>query len=179
MSLHYPDRVSTGRWIPPVVVGQIRFESAAFSNRWRLMRSNETLAEMRRDPTRHISTGVLADGKRFELTPNGWGTVEMTLEGNPLARIDRQSWWGRRWEISGTGFAADLTSDPMPRHWTFRIGGEPIGRLAGTMFSYNRLTVNADVSIPLHAIILAWHVLARPWEHAAAPLSLRPRRRRT
>ena len=85
-------------------------------------------------------------------------------------------WWGRRWEISGSGFGCDLTSDPFPRRWTFRLGGAPIGRLAGTMWSYNRLVVEADVSIPVHAVILAWHVLARPWEQAAAPSSLVPDR---
>lgn len=168
--------MTTQRWIPPVVVGRVRFESGLFSNRWRVVHDRGVLAEMRRDPTRHTTSGVFDGGTKFDLIPEGWGTVQMTAGGVPLARIDRRSWWGRRWEIGGTGFACELTSDPLPRRWTFRIGGEPIGRLAGTWWSYNRLTVDADVSIPIHAMVLGWHVLARPWEQAASPRSLVPDR---
>ncbi|MEE9298624.1 MAG: hypothetical protein V3V29_06275 [Acidimicrobiia bacterium] len=166
--------MDTGRWIPPVIVGDCRFHSGVFSNRWTLSHGGTTMAELRRDPSRHTSSGEFADGTRFQLTPDGWGTVLMEAQGRQLGRIDRRSWWGRRWEIGGTGFGSDLTSDPMPRRWTLRIGGEPIGYLAGTLWSYNRLTAHTDVSVPVHALVLAWHVLARPWEAAAAPRSLVP-----
>jgi hypothetical protein len=168
--------MTTGRWIPPAVVGRVQFDSGLFSNRWRVLRDTDLIAEVRRDPTRHVSAGVFASGTRFDLVPDGWGTVRMSADGVPLAHIDRRSWWGRRWEIGGTGFACELTSDPLPRRWTFRIGGEPIGGLSGTLWSYNRLTMDANVSIPVHAMILAWHVLARPWEQAAAPRTLVPDR---
>ena len=164
--------MSTRRWIPPVVVGDCRFDSGLFSNRWRLSRGGESLADLRRYPSRHTSSGSLADGTKIDLTPDGWGSMELTADGTTIGRIDRRSWWGRRWEVTGDGFACDLTSDPMPRRWTFRIGGEPIGYLAGTMWSYNRLFVHADVSIPVHALILSWQVLARPWEAAAATRSV-------
>jgi hypothetical protein len=147
-----------------------------FSNRWTLSARDETLAELRRNPASHTSTATLADGTRIDLIPNGWGTIEAIVDGEVLSRIDRRSWWGRRWEVSGSGFGCDLTSDPLPRRWTFRLGGAPIGRLAGTVWSYNRLSVEADVSIPVHAVLLAWHVLARPWEQAASPGSLVPDR---
>jgi hypothetical protein len=62
----------------------------------------------------------------------------------------------------------------MPRHWTIRVGNEPVGRLFGGLLSYNRLTVEADVGIQVLALVMAWHVLARPWEAAAAPGSLVP-----
>lgn len=166
--------MSTTRWIPPVVVGDCRFDSGLFSNRWTLSRGSELVAELQRDPSHHTSHGVFADGTEFDLIPDGWGTIDLRAAESTLGRIDRQSWWGRRWEISGVGFACDLTSDRRPRRWTFRIGGEPIGSLAGTAWSYNRLVVHTDVSIPVHAIVLAWHVLARPWEQAAAPRSLVP-----
>ncbi len=154
-----------------MVVGDCRFDSRLFSNRWTLSRENEELAELQRGSLRHMSRGHLSDGTRFELTPDGWGCIEFTADGSPLGRIDRRSRWGRRWEISGTGFAWNLTSNPMPRRWSFRIGGEPIEQLAGTMWSYNHLSVHTDVSIPVHSLVLAWQVLARPWEAAAAPLS--------
>lgn len=132
------------------------------------------MAELRRDPSRHTSSGRFADGTPFSLTPSGWGTVLMESDVLQLGRIDRRSWWGRRWEIGGTGFACELTSDPAPRHWTLRIGGEPIGQLSGTLWSYNRLAVHTNISVPVHALVLAWHVLARPWEAAAAPRALVP-----
>ena len=168
--------MSTGRWIPPVVVGNCLFDSGMFSNRWTLSHGSDPLAEVQRDPRHHTSHGVLADGTRIDLAPDGWGSVALMANGAPLGQIDRRSWWGRRWEISSAGFACDLTSDPMPRRWKFRIGGEPIGSLAGTMWSYNRLAVHTDISTPVHALVLAWHVLARPWEAAAAPRSVMPDR---
>lgn len=168
--------MSTRRWIPPQLVGDCRFDSRLLSNIWSLTARDRVLAELRRDPSRHTTAATLADGTRFALTPDGWGTIKLTADDVPLSRIDRRSWWGRTWEISGAGFGCDLTSDPLPRRWTFRIGGHPIGSLAGTMWSYNRLLVHTDVSIPVHALILAWHVLARPWEQAAAPRTLVPDR---
>ncbi len=166
--------MTTGRWIPPVVVGESQFRSGVFSNRWTLAQGSNSLANLRRDPSRHTSSGRFEEGPRFQLTPSGWGTVLMETDELPLGRIDRRSWWGRRWEIGGTGFACELTSDPMPRRWTLRIGGEPIGRLKGNPLSYNKLAVHTDVSVPVHALVLAWHVLARPWEAAAAPRALVP-----
>ncbi len=168
--------MSIKRWIPPVVVGDSRFESGLFSNRWTLLRDSEPLAEMHRDPSRLVTIGSFSNGTTFHLTPNGWGTVVMEVDDVVLARIDRRSWWGRRWEISGTGFACDLTSDRMPRQWSFRIGGQPIGRLAGSLLSYNKLEVHTDIATPVHALVLAWQVLARPWEQAAAPRTLVPDR---
>ncbi len=168
--------MSIKRWIPPVVVGDSRFESGLFSNRWTLLRDSEPLAEMHRDPSRLVTSGSFSNGTTFHLTPDGWGTVVMEVDDVELARIDRRSWWGRRWEISGTGFACDLTSDRMPRRWSFRIGGQPIGRLAGSLMSYNKLEVHTDIATPVHALVLAWQVLARPWEQAAAPRTLVPER---
>jgi hypothetical protein len=65
-------------------------------------------------------------------------------------------------------------SDPIPRHWSLRFGTEPVGHLRGAAFSYNHLKVHTDLAVPLVSLALAWHVLARPWEAAAAPGVLRP-----
>ena len=89
-------------------------------------------------------------------------------------RIVRRSWWGRRWDLVSPTFGYTLTSDPMPRRWTIRVGNEPIGRLSGGLFSYNRLTVHTDVAVQALPLVLAWHVLARSWEAASAPGSLVP-----
>jgi len=155
------------------LVGEHRFVSRMFSNDWQLVGPDGVVARLRRIPSTHTSLATLGDGTRLEIEPAGWGTVVATGDAQK-ARIERRSWWGRRWEVTGIGFGYELTSDPLPRHWSLRIGGHPVGRLAGTIWSYNRLIVNTDVAVPVHAVILAWHVIARPWEAAAAPRSLRP-----
>ncbi len=162
----------------PVVIGDCRFESRFFSNRWRLVQRDAVIAELRRMPSRHMTMLHLPDQQPVELRPARWGTViAADPDGNERGRIERQSWWGRRWEISGSGFACALTSDPLPRRWTLRFGTEPVARLSGTPWSYNQLAVHTDVAVPVTALALAWHVLARPWEAAAAPGALIPVRR--
>jgi hypothetical protein len=165
--------VTSRRLFRTTVTGDIRFKSRPFSNVWLMTGYDGVIARLRRIPSTHTSLATLSDGTKLELHPEGWGTV-VAAGDNQGAKIVRESWWGRRWAVTGTGFSYDLTSDPMPRRWTLRIGGHPVARVAGTMWSYNRIIVQADVAVPIHALILSWHVLARPWEAAAAPRSLRP-----
>ena len=160
----------------PTVVGPCRFESALMSNRWRLLQGTKVLAELQRVPSRHVSLLRLADGTGLELRPTGWGTVVAVHGDTEVGRVVRRSWWGRRWQLTGPGFACDLTSDPLPRRWSLRFGSEPVGRLSGTALSYNRLAVHTDLAVPVVSLALAWHVLARPWEAAAAPGALVPAR---
>ncbi|MBU1226411.1 MAG: hypothetical protein KJ698_04230 [Actinobacteria bacterium] len=159
---------------PRLVSGECRFTSPPFSNTWALWCRGERLATMTRRPRQHTSDVSLADGGEIRLQPDGWGTVVALENGSELGRIVRRSWWGRRWDLISPAFGYVLTSDPMPRHWTIRVGNEPVGRLSGGLLSYNRLTVEADVGIQVLALVMAWHVLARPWEAAAAPGSLVP-----
>jgi hypothetical protein len=157
----------------PTVVGDARFRSRLLSNTWTLEHRGAVLARLLRIPSRHTSDVTLPDGTTLELRPDGWGTVTAVFDDDqPWGRIVRRSWWGRAWEIEGQGFAIGLTSDPLPRRWSLRIGSQPVGRLAGGVVSYNRLDVSSDVSVPVPGLALAWHVLARPWEQAAAPGSM-------
>lgn len=160
----------------PVVFGTCRFESVVFSNRWRLVQDRKVLAQLQRVPTRHVSLVQLPDGSRIELRPFGWGTVVAYRGEEEVGRAVRRSWWGRQYELTGPGFACELTSDPLPRRWSLRYGTEQVGWLAGTLWSYNLLRVQADVAVPISSLALAWHVLARPWEAAAAPGALVPAR---
>jgi hypothetical protein len=161
---------------PPVVFGACRFESALLSNRWRLTQGKQVLAELQRVPTRHVSLLRLPDRTLIELRPVGWGTVSALHGDEEVGRVTRLSWWGRRWELAGPGFSCALTSDPLPRRWSLRYGNEPVGTLTGTLLSYNRLDVHTLVAVPVTSLALAWHVLARPWEAAAAPGALVPTR---
>lgn len=159
----------------PVVIGGCRFRSVVLSNRWVLEQSDRQLALARRVPSRHVSEVVLADGGTFEIRPQGWGTVVAVDDADTeIGRVVRTSWLGRSWDLSTPSFACRLTSDPLPRRWSLRIGTEPVGRLAGSPVSYNRLRVHTDVAVPVVGLTLAWHVLARPWEAASAPVSLIP-----
>jgi hypothetical protein len=156
-----------------LVSGDCRFTSAAFSNRWSLACSGEPVAEMRRRPRSHVSEVALADGTELTLVPEGWGAVvARDAGGKELGRIVRRSWWGRRWDLESPTFGLTLTSDPLPRRWRLRVGDHEIGRLSGGLLSYNRLLVQVDVAVQVIPLVLAWHVLARPWEAAAAPSAL-------
>ena len=163
----------------PTVVGNCRFESTMMSNHWRLLQDRRVLAELQRVPSRHVSLLRYAGSEEIELRPAGWGTVVAMHGSTELGRVVRRSWWGRRWHLSGPGFACDLTSDPRPRRWSLRFGTEPVGHLAGAAFSYNRLRVHTDLAVPVVSLALAWHVLARPWEAAASPGALVPVREPT
>jgi hypothetical protein len=144
------------------------------SPEWTLRIGEEDIAKMRRFPRQRLSSVRLADGAVWSLVPSGWGVVR-ALEGEEeIGRIARRSWWGRRWEISTTGFAVDLVSRARPRRWDMTVGGQPIAEIAGSLISYNRIDVDATLNVPVVAVILAWQVIARPWEQAAHPVVLVP-----
>ncbi|MBM3695218.1 MAG: hypothetical protein FJW79_04715 [Actinobacteria bacterium] len=158
----------------PTVVGDCRFESAFLSNRWRLLQERKVLAELQRVPTRHTSLLRLADGTLVELRPAGWGTVVAMQGEAEVGRVVRRSWWGRRWHLTGPAFGCELVSDPIPRRWSLRFGTQSVGRLSGGLLTYNHLGIHTDLAVPVVSLALAWHVLARPWEAAAAPGALVP-----
>ncbi len=162
--------------VPRTIVGEAEFRSRFLSNRWVLRSRGETLAEMFRVPSRHVSEAKIVNGPTVEIEPTEWGTVTATADGSEFGRIERRSWWGRSWDLVAQGFACELRSEPLPRRWTLRLGSEPVGRLTGGVLSYNRLHVSTDISIPITGLILIWHVLARPWEQAATPGVLVPQR---
>jgi hypothetical protein len=168
--------VTSKRQFRSALVGEHQFVSRFLSNDWELVGPDGVVARMRRVPSKHTSLVWLPDGRKLELKPDGWGTV-VAVGDSEKAKIERQSWWGRRWEVTGTTFGYELTSDPTPRRWTLRIGGHPVGHLAGTFLTYNRVDVHTDVAVPVHALILSWHVIARPWEAAASARVLRPKPR--
>lgn len=170
-------RIMTGRGKSnPTVIGEVIFRSLPMSNHWWVGQGDTDLAELRRIPSQHVSEVTFPEGTVYRLEPSGWGTVVAVENGEERGRITRRSWWGRAWDLTAVTFGYQLTSDPIPRRWTLRVGNEPVGRLSGTLFSYNLVRAQADVAIPVLALALCWHVLARPWEAAAAPGSLVPRR---
>lgn len=156
------------------LVGFAEAVSPTFSNEWRLIQGDRELAVMRRFPRNHLSKVKLADDTVWSLEPDGWGTVRAYERDVPFAEIVRRSWWGRRWQVSSIGFAGELISRPRPRRWKFAIGGEPIADLSGSAISYNHIGINAQIALPLSSVLLAWQVIARPWEAAAYPTQLVP-----
>ncbi|MCP5111096.1 MAG: hypothetical protein GY953_09695, partial [bacterium] len=89
-----------------------------------------------------------------------------------LARITRTSWLGRRWEITSKRWVYALVSDRRPRRWQITVGGTSVAQISGSLISYNRVKIEAPLGIPILVLALSWHVIARPWEAAAAPTSL-------
>jgi hypothetical protein len=157
------------------LTGAAELVSPWFSNRWELRRDREVIAELQRFGRIHVSTVTLPDGSRWVLEPAGIGTVRaLDAPDHEIGRIVRRSWWGRRWDIEGGRYGCELVSHPRPRRWRFEIGGSPIAEIAGSAFSYNRVEVQSLLALPLPALLLAWQVIARPWETAAAPRGLIP-----
>ena len=68
----------------------------------------------------------------------------------------------------------ELISDRRPRAWTISLGGSPIADFRGSLVSYNHVRGNSLIAVPMSAVLLAWHVIARPWEAAAEPRGLVP-----
>ena len=151
-----------------VVLGEAELTSGLFSNQWQLVQRGEVLAKAIRKP-RHCYTNVtLVDGTRWTLQPDGWGVVRAVENDVPFARATRDSFWGNRWEISGLGFSYLLKHDGrLPRHWHLAVGTEPAAWLTGSPINYNRVRINAPISVPMAAALLSWHVVARPWEAVA------------
>ncbi len=161
-----------------LIRGEATLSSPWFSNSWRIINQGTELARMRRFPRLHLSAVQLADGTEWTIEPDGFAVVRaIDTHGLEVARITRRSWWGRHWDVTGTGFAYELTSHPVPRRWIVAVGGAPVAEIRGSLISYNTVDIDAPLTMPTVAAVLAWHVIARPWEQAAAPRGLVPRTR--
>ena len=157
-----------------MIYGQAQLRSPWFSSNWRLLQDGKELARMRRMGRIYTTAIDLAGGARWVLDPHGTGVVRaLDAEGNEFGRVVRRSWIGRRWELLSQGWNYDLISHPRPRAWAIAIGGAPAVEIRGSLVSYNRVDVNAMIGVPLVAVLLSWHVIARPWEAVAEPSGLR------
>ncbi len=159
----------------PTVAGVAELTSPLFSDRWELAQDGRTLAQLRRFGRIYASAADLGEGGRILIEPCGRGTVRaIDADGNEIARIERQSWLGRLWEISSPDYTAYLISDPRPRKWHIGYANAPVAEIAGSLLSYNHVTMSCRLAVPIPTLLLAWHVIARPWEAAAEPRGLIP-----
>lgn len=155
------------------VSGTARLESPFMSSEWKLVDNNGERARLRRLGRLHISRIRLPNGEEATLAPHGQSVVvAVDPEGEELARITRTSWFGRKWEVTSKRWAYELISDPRPRRWQIAVGGTSVAQVTGSLVSYNSVDVEAPLGAPLLVVALAWHVIARPWEAAAAPATL-------
>ncbi len=156
------------------ILGHAELRSLPISPEWTLTVDGAEIAKMRRFPRQRLSSVRMSDGSVWTVLPSGWGVVRAMEEDEEIARITRRSWFGRRWDIETIGFAVELVSRPAPRRWSMTVGGQPIAEIAGSLLSYNRIDFDAMLNVPVVAVVLAWQVIARPWEQAAHPLALVP-----
>ncbi len=157
-----------------MLYGRAQLRSPWFSNRWRFIRDGETVLRLQR--IGRIYTTIVDRGDaRWILDPHGTGVVR-ALDGNghEFGRVVRRSWLGRRWDLVSQSWNYELASHPRPRAWAIEIGGAAAAEIRGSLVSYNRVDVNAMIGVPLVAVLLAWHVIARPWEAIAEPSGLLP-----
>jgi hypothetical protein len=161
-----------------MVTGEIHLRSPWLSSEWHLIQAGNELARIRRHGRLYVSDVLLPDGTKWLLEPGGPGVVRaVESPGVEFARVERRSWIGRRWDLTSQQFAYELISDRRPRRWYVSVGGAAAAEINGSLLSYNTVTVNTSIGIPVVAILLAWHVIARPWEAAAEPRGLVPTRR--
>ncbi len=161
-----------------LIRGEAHLLSNWFSNDWRIENMGTQVARLRRFPRLHVSAVQLVDGTEWTLEPDGFAVVKaVDSQGTEVGRVTRRSWWGRRWDVTGPGFNYELVSHPVPRRWNIDVGGSTVAEIRGSLVSYNTVTIDAPLSLPTVAAVLAWHVIARPWEAAAAPRGLVPRTR--
>lgn len=155
------------------IYGAAELRSPFMSNRWQVLGNDGELATLRRMGRLHISRIYLPTGEEAVLAPDERSAVvALDPSGEELARITRTSWFGRRWEITSIRWAYELVSDPRPRRWQITVGGTSVAQITGSLVSYNRVAIEAPLGVPLLVVALAWHVIARPWEAAAAPATL-------
>ncbi|MEA2002088.1 MAG: hypothetical protein U9N84_09435 [Actinomycetota bacterium] len=161
------------RGLDRMVYGTAELLSALMSNKWRLVSAGEDVAQLIRSGRLHISRIAVPNGEEAVLTPHEHSVVHaLDPEGNELARITRTSWLGRNWEVTSKSWVYELVSDRRPRRWHVTVGSTPVAQISGSLVSYNRVKVEAPLGIPILVLALSWHVIARPWEAAAAPGTL-------
>jgi hypothetical protein len=162
MSERTPTRI-----VPFSGSGEMR--STFFSRNWELRRDGGLVATARRHVWRRTSEIELNDGRHWLISPQDWGVVELTERDEVLARGDRLNWLGRKWELTGESFGYELRAQSMAlRKWFIELGGAPVARLDGGVASFNRLRIEANLPVPLEAVMLSWHIIVRAWEAAAS-----------
>jgi hypothetical protein len=159
----------------PMITGEAELTSPWFSNRWTLTQQGTLLASLQRLGRIYVTAADLGEGGRLLIEPCGQGTVHaVDAAGDEVARIERKSWLGRLWEISGDRYVYELISDPRPRKWHIALANATFADLRGSLISYNHVRIASGLGLPIPAVLLAWHVIARPWEAAAEPRGLIP-----
>jgi hypothetical protein len=163
------------RGVHAVLHGSGELVSPWMSNRWRIYQGTEEIARLRRLGRIHVSLVTMRDGTRLLIEPHEYSVVRaLDADRREVGRITRRSWLGRRWDLTSNTFSYELVSHPRPRRWQLMLGQTPVADITGSLVSYNRVKVESFLAIPVVAVVLAWHVIARPWEAAAAPRSLIP-----
>jgi len=155
------------RIIPFSGGGELR--STLFSRAWELRKDGALIAVGRKHVWQRTSEIELTDGRHWIISPGGWGMVELTERDEVLARAARQTWLGRAWDLTGESFGYELRARSMTlRRWSIELGGGEVARLDGGVASFNRLRIQADLPVPLEAVMLSWHIIVRAWEAAAS-----------
>lgn len=162
MSERTPTRI-----VPFGGTGEMR--SPLFSRAWELRKDGALIAVGRRFVWRRTSEIELDDGRHWLISPAGWGVVELTERDELLARAERQNWLGRAWDLTGESFGYELLAKSMAlRRWSIELGGGSVAQLDGGVASFNRLRIEANLPVPLEAVMLSWHIIVRAWEAAAS-----------
>jgi hypothetical protein len=149
-------------------VGSMTISSPWFSRIWRFTGKDGPVAHATRNVAHRTSRIALTTGEEWILMPDGWGRIRLLEGDRVLATGERQDFLGRHWELHSDRFSYQLESESMvKRHWTIGPVGSPFATLRGGFLSFNTMTLESGLPIPLEAVVLAWQAIVRPWEAAA------------
>ncbi len=151
------------------VLGRAELTSQPLSTVWTLSRDDQLVCVGRRRDLRHPHRIEFQDGRIWEIERLTFDSIALIADGVQLAVATRTDPRGR-WQIAGPTFSFDLHPQSVMRHrWTLSVGGQPVATIRGGLMSFNRMSIDTTLPVPLEALWLAWAAMVHAWRAAGGP----------
>lgn len=151
------------------VLGHAELTSSPLSTVWTLHGDDELICIGRRSDLRRPHRIEFEDGRVWELERSSFDTISLVEDGVQLAVATRTDPRGR-WQIAGPTFSFDLQPQSVLRHrWLLIVGGQTIATLRGGLLSFNTISVDTALPLPLEGLWLAWAAMVHPWRAVGGP----------
>lgn len=113
---------------------------------------------------------TLADGTEWWIAHDGWDDIVVyDAADTRIAHAHRKDVLGRTWDLDVGRTSFELACESMlRRRWTLGPPGAPFASVHGGMVSFNSMRIETGLSIPIGSALLAWQIIVRSWEAAAA-----------
>lgn len=105
----------------------------------------------------------------WEIRRLSFDRLSLVEDGVLLAAATRTSPLGR-WQIAGRTFSFDLKPDSIIRHrWLLIVGGQTVATLRGGALTFNHISIDTSLPVPLEGLWLAWAVMVHAWRAVGGP----------